>query len=122
VTWIVTQFTFCFATAPFLILSLSESFRVWSHVYFYAVIWTVAALGFFASPAKVTLRKQLEKRNGRASARLVRSISTDSITGREPILGISKDPEGDINEAIEELKAEVERKNLLKPQSNLAKK
>jgi lysophospholipid acyltransferase len=122
VTWIVTQFTFCFATAPFLILSLSESFRVWSHVYVSAVIWTVAALGFFASPAKVTLRKQLEKRNGRASARLVRSISTDSITGREPILGISKDPEGDINEAIEELKAEVERKNLLKPQSNLAKK
>lgn len=39
---------------------------------------------------------------------MVRSLSTDSLTGKEPILGISKDPEGDINEAVEEIRAEVE--------------
>lgn len=42
------------------------------------------------------------------SARLVRSISTDSLTGKEPILGISKDIEDDINEAVREIRAEVE--------------
>lgn len=77
-------------------------------MFFYAVIWTIGSLIFFASPGKVALRKQLEKRQGRANAKLVRSLSTDSLTGREPILGISKDPENDINEAVKEIRAEVE--------------
>jgi lysophospholipid acyltransferase len=66
------------------------------------------SLVFFSSPGKAALKKQLEKRQGRASAKLVRSISTDSLTGKEPILGISKDIEGDFNEAVEEIKAEME--------------
>ena len=68
----------------------------------------MATLAFFASPGKAWLRKKLESRQGKANARLVRTISTDSMTGGQPILGISKDLEGDINEALEELKAEVE--------------
>ncbi|CAM1510307.1 Fc.00g006420.m01.CDS01 [Cosmosporella sp. VM-42] len=108
-TYLVTQLTFSFTTSPFIILTFSGSIIAWSRVYFYAFIWTVASLVFFASPGKVTLKKWFEKRQGRASAKLVRSISTDSLTGGQPILGISKDPERDINEAVEEFRAEVER-------------
>lgn len=80
----------------------------WSRVYFYAVIWTVAALGFFSSPGKKLLSKQLENYQGKGSVKLVRTVSTESLTGGHPILGISKDPERDITEAVEELRAEVE--------------
>lgn len=108
VTYVVTQLTFSFVTSPFLILSFSGSLLAWSRVYFYAIIGTVASLAFFSSPYKATLKKQLEKRQGKYSAKLVRSISTESLTGKEPILGISRDPEQDISEAVEEIRAEVE--------------
>ncbi|KAM5353757.1 hypothetical protein ACJ41O_000407 [Fusarium nematophilum] len=107
-SYLATQLTFTFATAPFLVLSLKGSLLAWSRVYFYAVVWTILSLVLFSAPGKLALKKQLEKRQGRASAKLVRTLSTDSITGKDPILGISKDPERDINEAVEELKAEVE--------------
>ncbi|KAI6778250.1 Lysophospholipid acyltransferase [Emericellopsis cladophorae] len=107
-TYVATQLTFAFAVCPFLILSMSDSLRVWARVYFYGLLWTIAALIFFASPGKAMLRRQLEKRHGRASARMVRTISTESMSGGHPILGISKDPEGDITEALGELRAEVE--------------
>lgn len=107
-TYIVTQLTFSFTTTPFLVLSFSDSFLAWSRVYLYAFVWTVGSLIFFASPAKVMLKKQLEKRTGKASAKLVRTLSTDSLSGGHPILGISKDPEGDLNEAVTEIRAEVE--------------
>lgn len=81
----------------------------WSRVYFYAVVWTVASLVFFyAPPSKAFLKTQLEKRQGRANAKLKHSISTDSLTGKDPILGISKDPEEDVHEAVVELRAEME--------------
>lgn len=95
-------------TMPFLVLSFSGSLLAWSRVYFYALIWTLASLAFFASPGKALLKKQLEKRQGKAHAKLVRSLSTDSLTGSHPILGISKDPERDISEAMEEFRTEVE--------------
>lgn len=111
-TYIGTQLTFAFAVNPFLTLHFSDCMKVWSRVYFYALFWTLGSLVFFASPGKAVLRKRLEKRQGRASQKLVRSISTESLTGGQPILGISKDPEGDINEAIEELKTELEKANV----------
>jgi lysophospholipid acyltransferase len=107
-TFVVTQFTFSFATVPFLVLSFSGSMRAWSGVYFYAFGWTLATLAFFNTSGKVMLRKELEKRTGTKREKLVRTTSTDSIGGREPILGISKDPEQDINEVIKEIRAEVE--------------
>ncbi|KND91620.1 Lysophospholipid acyltransferase, partial [Tolypocladium ophioglossoides CBS 100239] len=107
-SYVATQLTFSFATTPFLVLSFANSTRAWARVYFYGFAWTLAALAFFASPGKAMLKAQLEKRQGRASAKLVRSISTDSLTGNQPILGISTDPERDVNEAVEEFRAEVE--------------
>lgn len=108
VSFLVTQFTFCFATTPFLILSFSDSFLAWSRVYFYALAWTVVSLGFFSSPGKAWLKDQYGKRQGKASVKVHRSLSTDSLSGREPILGISKDIESEINEAVEEFRAEMD--------------
>jgi lysophospholipid acyltransferase len=92
---------------PFLVLTFSGSILAWSRVYFYAVIWTMGAMIFFISPGKTVLRKRLEARQGNATAKLVRTLSSDSISGKDPILGISTDPEKDISEAVEELRAEV---------------
>lgn len=83
---------------------------MWSALYFYGLIWTLGALAFFSSPGKAWLRKKLESRQGKANAKLVRTVSSESITSMEPILGISKDPEADISEAVEQLKAEIEVK------------
>ncbi|UNI16250.1 Lysophospholipid acyltransferase [Purpureocillium takamizusanense] len=108
VSFVVTQLTFSFATTPFLVLSFGGSMLAWSRVYFYGFAWTIISLVFFASSGKAKLRGLLEKRQGKASTKLVRSISTESLTGKDPILGISKDPERDVNEAVEEIRAEVE--------------
>ncbi|KAI1354570.1 membrane-bound O-acyltransferase domain-containing protein 1 [Xylaria sp. FL0043] len=110
-SWLATQTTFSFVVAPFIILGFKESLLVWSRVYFYAIFTTFASLAFFASPAKMQLRKMLEKRSHETGGRLSRTTSTDSLTGlrQEPVLGLSDDPGKDINEAIEEIQGEVER-------------
>lgn len=109
-TYLVTQLTFSFTTLPFLVLGFKDSVRAWAHVYFYAFVWTLAAMAFFASPGKAVLRKKLESRQGKASARLKRSVSSDSLSGEAPVLGISKDFEEDIAEAVSEFKAEMAQK------------
>ncbi|KAH6603414.1 mboat family, partial [Trichoderma cornu-damae] len=106
-TYLVTQLTFSFTTLPFLILTFKDSLRAWANVYFYAFVWTAAATGFFASPGKALLKEKLDDRQGKASARLKRSTSSESLSGKEPILGISKDPEEDLAEAVGEFKAEI---------------
>ena len=111
-SWFTTQVTFSFVAAPFVVLRLDESLAVWASVYFYAVIGTIFSMAFFASPAKGYLRQALEQRAKAAGGKLVRSISTDSLAGGrrpEPVLGIGDDPIKDWGEAVEELRAEVER-------------
>ncbi|KAH8653650.1 MBOAT, membrane-bound O-acyltransferase family-domain-containing protein [Xylariales sp. PMI_506] len=113
-SWLATQFTFSFVVSPFVVLSFSESLAVWGRVYFYAVITTAGSLAFFASPSKQWLRAQLEQRNKAAGAKMVKSLSTDSLSslngkGQEPILGLSADPGRDVEEMMGEIKAEVER-------------
>ncbi|KAK1751651.1 MBOAT, membrane-bound O-acyltransferase family-domain-containing protein [Echria macrotheca] len=121
-SWLVTQVTFSFVTAPFLILSLSGSLTVWSRVYFYAVIGTALSWALFESPAKPALRRALEQRAAAAGAGgeggkkegqkqtggLPRSASTDSLASREPVLGLSAALDTDLDAAIEEIKAGVE--------------
>ncbi|RWA11167.1 hypothetical protein EKO27_g3922 [Xylaria grammica] len=94
-SWLATQTTFSFVAAPFIILGFKDSLEVWSP--------------FFASPAKVYLRKMFENRSHEAGGRLSRTNSTDSINGirQEPVLGVSADPGKDINEAIREIQVEV---------------
>lgn len=106
-TYLVTQLTFTFTTLPFLILGFGDSLGAWANVNFYAFAWTLAAMAFFASPGKAVLKRRLESRQGKASARLKRTTSTESLSGMEPILGISKEPDEDIAEAVSEFRAEI---------------
>jgi len=121
-SWFATQLTFTFVAAPFLVLGLKDSLRVWSAVYFYAVVGTAASMAFFASPGKRALRKALEKRAAKANgtdvggkkdrdASLSRSTSTESLSSTRnggPVLGVSLDPQAELDEALNELKAEYE--------------
>ncbi|RYP67379.1 hypothetical protein DL771_007270 [Monosporascus sp. 5C6A] len=111
VSWLTTQATFSFVVVPFILLRLDKSLAAWASVYFYAVIGTGASMAFFASPAKLYLRKKLERRTRAAGVKLVRSASTESLgDGKrsEPVLGIG-DPVKDIDEAIQEIKEELEK-------------
>ena len=142
VSWLTTQIFFAFATAPFLVLSFSGSITAWSRVYFFAIIGTLASMGFFASPAKLHLRRMLEQRaakasstqqsagapvtpgatNGSDSSQLRRSVSTDSLRDEAVLgLGLSSDPQRDLDEALSEIRAEVDearRRAELKMKSN----
>ncbi|KAI2471699.1 MBOAT family protein [Annulohypoxylon bovei var. microspora] len=110
-SWLATQTTFSFVVAPFVILRLDHSMLAWGRVYFYAVLTTGASMALFTSPAKKQLRQLLEGRTKEAGGKMMRSASTDSMTGRgrEPVLGVSEDPGRDIDEAIREIREEVER-------------
>jgi lysophospholipid acyltransferase len=103
-SWFVTQFTFAFVTSPFVLLSLSESWLVWSRVYFYAAIGTALATAFFTSPAKGWLRHQLQEREAKAGSKLKKSLSQDSLSSQQPVMGL---PPEDLDEAINEIKREV---------------
>ncbi|KAK3357450.1 MBOAT, membrane-bound O-acyltransferase family-domain-containing protein [Lasiosphaeria hispida] len=117
-SWLTTQLAMNFTTAPFLILTLSGSLAAWSRLYFYAVISTIASMAFFASPAKPQLQRILEQRAAKASGGsadgvpkrqgLPRTISADSLTSREPVLGLPQDPQLELDEAISEIRAEME--------------
>lgn len=122
VSYLATQTAFCFATAPFVLLTLPNSLRVWARVYFYCVIGTAASMIFFSSNGKLWLIRQLEARKKRAmglqpdgkagdTVRMDRpTIGSRTTTGAEGHvgLGLPDDPEREIQEAVEEIKQEVE--------------
>lgn len=56
-TFFITQITFAYATAPFVILSFRNSWLVWSRVYFY-VLWGTAA-GFAIFDRRLPVRSWL---------------------------------------------------------------
>ena len=87
---------------------MPASFLVWARVYFYAVIGTALATGFFASPGKAYLIKQLNKRSGATTSKLQRTNSQESLAGREPVLGLPPDPQRELAEIVQEVKAEME--------------
>ncbi|MCJ1406409.1 lysophospholipid acyltransferase [Ptychographa xylographoides] len=103
VTYLATQVTFCFVTAPFVLLTLPGSLVVWSRVYFYAVIGVAASMAFFESPAKAWLVKELKTRN---HPTLQRTTSQETIG--QPLLGLPSDPMRDVDEAVREVREEVE--------------
>lgn len=101
--YVVTQLTFCFTTAPFVILGFSDSLKVWARVYFYAAIGVGLSMAFFASPAKKYLIKKLDKRN---HPYVRKTLSQE--TNYPPSLGLPSDPVREIDEAIDEIRQEVE--------------
>ena len=74
-------------------------------MYFYGAIGVAASLAFFNSPGKRVLIKRLDKRN---HPHVRKTLSQE--TQHPPALGLPNDPGREIDEAIEEIKQEVDRR------------
>lgn len=98
-SWFVTQFGFCFITAPFVILGFNDSIVAWARVYFYCIVGVAITLGFFNSPGKVMLHKQLEKRSHPETLKRTASERSMATLGLPDM--------DDVDQAIDEIKAEV---------------
>jgi len=105
-TWFVTQVAFAFAVSPFIILDFASCIKVWGRVYFYAIIGTAACFGFLQSPGRKWLQEQVKKRTGAEKPGLERVKSVE----RMPTLGMPDDPERAVDEIVQEVKAEIERR------------
>lgn len=108
-SYLVTQSAFSFVTTPFLVLGFADSVKVWARVYFYPVIGVALSMGFFASPAKPFLKKNIEARSSSAGVQLRKSASTESLTAggsrdHEPMVGpgLSSDLNRDVGEIVDE--------------------
>lgn len=102
-SYLATQLAFSFTVAPFVLLSFSASLTVWSRVYFYCPIGVILSILFFSSPAKAAIIKQLKKRN-HPNIQRTRSQENIAMGGQ----GLPDDLERDVDEAVREIKAEVE--------------
>ena len=89
--------------APFMLLTLSSSLLVWARVYFYAVIGVALSMAFFASAAKPWLIKKLKERNKMEQGR---EAKEERVLG----LGLPSDPAREVDEAIKEIREEVDRR------------
>jgi len=119
-SYLITQITFSFTVAPFVLLTLPASFLVWARVYFYGAISTLLATAFFASPAKGYLVKTLSKRAGTPT--LNRTISQDSLSSKEPVLGLPAEPQKDLNEFVDEVRKEIEARQRKEKKEGVEKK
>ena len=108
ICWLVTQISFSFVTAPFVLLTFQDSIKVWARVYFYVPIGVALSIAIFSPqlPFKRMIVKRLESRNQRPHP-LSRSHSHDSLNA-PTLLGLPHDPAGAIDEAIEEVRQEVD--------------
>lgn len=104
-SWVVTQVTFSFVVAPFVLLTLPDSMLVWSRVYFYGIIGTALSTAFFASPAKNFIKKALNERAAPGGVSMKRTSSQESMAGKDPLQGLPSDPFADLNEIKEEMEA-----------------
>jgi lysophospholipid acyltransferase len=107
-SWFVTQIGFSFVTAPFVLLTLHDSIMVWARVYFYVPVAVAVSIAFFSPqlPFKKMIVKKLEARNQRPHP-LTRSHSHDTLNA-PTLLGLPHDPAGSIDEAIADIRSEVE--------------
>lgn len=108
-SWLITQISFSFVTAPFVLLSLHDSMTAWARVYFYVPLGVLISMAFFSPqlPFKRMLTKKLEARNQRPGGSLSRTHSHDSLNP-PTLLGLPHDPGAQIDDAIDEIRAEIE--------------
>jgi lysophospholipid acyltransferase len=133
-TFLITQAAFAFTVAPFILLSFSDTVKVWSRVHFYTLIAVAASFALFSR--SLPFRKEFTKRQAARAPppttdniekaakeavekdnlehrqqRLRRESSgASSIVRKAPTLGIADDPEADIDEIVAEVKAEIEER------------
>jgi lysophospholipid acyltransferase len=93
-----------FTVAPFIILSFIDSITVWARVYFYGAVGIIGSMGLFASPAKRYLIRRLKERNKIRDPR--EAAEPDWVEA--PTLGLPNDPARDIDEAVREIRQEID--------------
>ena len=86
--------------APFMLLTLSASLLVWTRVYMYGILGVASTMAFFAAPAKQWLIQRLKQRNQNA-LQLKEKYE-------QPMMGLPSDPGAEIDEAVREIREEVE--------------
>ncbi|WPH00819.1 Hypothetical protein R9X50_00364900 [Acrodontium crateriforme] len=106
-TWLVTQLTFSFTTAPFILLTIHDSTTAWARVYYYCVIGVAACSIFLASPGKALLLKRVKARSTRRPE-LTRNESQESLQGAT--LGVPVNPGKEWDEMVDEIVEEVKRR------------
>lgn len=77
--------------------------RIWQSVYYYGIIGNILSLAFFASPAKGILISKLKARNRPYAPR-----TTSSENMRQPTLGLPNDAIQEFDDAVQEIKSEIE--------------
>ncbi|EYE97245.1 lysophospholipid acyltransferase [Aspergillus ruber CBS 135680] len=119
-SWLATQLTLSFTVMPFIFLSFADSMAVWQSVYYYGILTTLSSLAFFSSPVKKIFIKKLQTRaSGTAGAKKPVSVSapsgptTPGADGhdRDQTLGLPDDPAKDLDEAVQEIKGEIDARN-----------
>ncbi|KLJ10549.1 hypothetical protein EMPG_14069 [Blastomyces silverae] len=103
-SWLTTQLALSFIAAPFVILHFKPSIHVWSSVYYYGIVGIAASQAFFSSPAKSYLVKRLKARGGPVS----RPPAGVREPSEQPVLGLPPNPGQDIEDAVNEVKREIE--------------
>jgi lysophospholipid acyltransferase len=127
-TTILTQATFAFTVAPFILLDFSDTVKVWSRVYFYVLVGVAASFALFSR--SLPFRKQLTQRQAarvapaatadidassvekaaREEMNKISRVNSEASTAssrKAPTLGISDDPEAEIAEIIAGVNKEI---------------
>nr|POE78450.1 hypothetical protein CFP56_60682 [Quercus suber] len=108
-TWLVTQLTFSFVTAPFILLTIPASTAAWARVHFYAIIGTVGCSLFLLTPGKTWLQRKVKAHSTRPSSTLRRNESQERFQGAT--LGVPSDPSKEWDEMVDEIMEEVKRRS-----------
>ena len=106
-SYFLTQVTFSFTTAPFILLGIHDSLKVWSQVYFYAILGVIACNVFLLTPGKAWLSsnvKAYQRTAGRPAAQRQDSYS------KETYLGLPNDPGKEWDNMVDEIANEIERR------------
>lgn len=103
---------------PFIFLSFADSIAVWQSIYYYGILTTLSSLVFFSSPAKNIFIKKLQARagntaGGKKTVSAPPGPTTPSADGHggDQTLGLPDDPGQDLDEAVQEIKGEIDARN-----------
>lgn len=97
-SWLITQVSFSFMVAPFVLLTLPKSLLLWGRVYYYGVVGVALGMAFFASPAKVWLKSMSKSP---ASAAEVPQSNDQLIA---PVLKMPSHPQADMRQTMKDIK------------------
>lgn len=102
--WFITQMTFSYIAAPFVLLGLADSIKVWGRLWYLVHIGTLVALVFFKSPATAMLNSMQKKRLAAAHVPEERFVRPELKTEDTGPMGLPEEMEDDFDEIVREVK------------------